>query len=128
MKKCKLSKVGDGRFYFVCGHYDEYITTRYRFVSACRMSESEIFHRLAKYSAEDIKNYVNSVTESMGDSSYLRSFINRRNSPQKYTPLHVAIFSRNMDAVKAFVELGVRSCNSFLLCQCFFTRIHVELD
>lgn len=72
------------------------------------MSESEIFHRLAKYNAADIQNYVRSVTESMGDGSYLRSLINKRNSPQKYTPLHVAIFSRNMDAVKAFVDMGVR--------------------
>ena len=84
-----------------------------------KMSESEIFHRLANYGAEDIENYVTSVTASMGDSSYLRSLINKRNSPQKYTPLHVAIFSRNMDAVKAFVSMGV-SCHTPALCNIFY--------
>ena len=72
------------------------------------MAESEIFHRLASYSADDIEAYVKSVTETMGGNSlYLTSMINKRNSPQKYTPLHTAIFCRNLDAVKAFVELGV---------------------
>ena len=92
------------------------------------MSENEIFHRLAKYNAADIQNYVTSVTESMGDSSYLRSLINKRNSPQKYTPLHVAIFSRNMDAVKAFINIGVREFSFFFFATKSFAHIHIEMD
>ena len=73
------------------------------------MSDNDIFHQLAKgYSEEDIDKYVQSLN-SAGVEYFpsVKSLINKRNQPQKYTPLHSAIFARNINAVKAFIKLGV---------------------
>ena len=68
----------------------------------------DIFHKLAKtYTGEEIRSYIQSISSEYQDNAnaLVANYINKRNH-QKYTPLHSAIFARNLEAVEVFLENG----------------------
>ncbi len=54
---------------------------------------------------ETLLNYYREVSSEPGNENILSIFVNRRNE-HRYSPLHLAIFARNIDAFKKLIAAG----------------------